>query len=259
MTKENEAASDFRNGRDLNAPGSPYGSVAWGVKFRARQEWLDNATDEEIEAEIHRQLLANQKPVPPGPPKRVRKPPAKSELCGATNESLDNGAPCKYLAGHLGVNIPHTTANGIWWYSEAEDEDDKTCHCGQPVTYGFDGHPNHHRGMCKDCDPVRCDVDPEACKTTNGVAKLDYSNVPLQTDEVSLAELRKLLEFEPLIVSAVRKDLERSPQERGGELRFLPSAPGYGASGCPGDNLTDWLDQLSGLLELLEEKAKESE
>lgn len=36
-------------------------------------------------------------------------------------------------------------------------------HCGQPPAYGFDGNPNHHRGMWTHCDPVRCDVDPAAC------------------------------------------------------------------------------------------------
>ena len=37
------------------------------------------------------------------------------------------------------------------------------CHCGQPVQYGFDGNPGHHRGMCADCDAVRCDAEPGAC------------------------------------------------------------------------------------------------
>ena len=35
--------------------------------------------------------------------------------CGATHDGIDNGAPCKYLAGHLDAGIPHTTANGFWW------------------------------------------------------------------------------------------------------------------------------------------------
>jgi hypothetical protein len=41
---------------------------------------------------------------------------------------------------------------------------EEVCHCGKPVAYGFDLDPTHHRGMCKDCDAVRCDVDPNACK-----------------------------------------------------------------------------------------------
>lgn len=39
-------------------------------------------------------------------------------MCGAANQSIDNGAPCKYLAGHLDAGIPHTTANGFWWADE---------------------------------------------------------------------------------------------------------------------------------------------
>lgn len=38
------------------------------------------------------------------------------------------------------------------------------CHCGEPVIYGYDGDPTHHRGMCEHCDSVRCDAYPGACK-----------------------------------------------------------------------------------------------
>lgn len=38
-----------------------------------------------------------------------------------------------------------------------------TCHCGGPLHYGFDGDPSHHRGMCADCDLVRCDAYPGEC------------------------------------------------------------------------------------------------
>lgn len=37
------------------------------------------------------------------------------------------------------------------------------CHCGEPVTYGYDGDPTHHRDMCADCDAVRCDAYPMDC------------------------------------------------------------------------------------------------
>ena len=37
------------------------------------------------------------------------------------------------------------------------------CHCGEPVAFGFDGDPTHHRGMCADCDSVRCDAYPGEC------------------------------------------------------------------------------------------------
>jgi hypothetical protein len=45
-----------------------------------------------------------------------------------------------------------------------EIEAENTCHCGEPVTYGFDGDPIHHRGMCAHCDRVRCDAYPGDCK-----------------------------------------------------------------------------------------------
>lgn len=37
------------------------------------------------------------------------------------------------------------------------------CHCGRPVAFGFDGNPDHHRGMCSGCDSVRCDAYPLDC------------------------------------------------------------------------------------------------
>jgi hypothetical protein len=44
------------------------------------------------------------------------------------------------------------------------DADERTCHCGQPVVYGFDGDATHHRGMCELCDSVRCDAYPGECR-----------------------------------------------------------------------------------------------
>lgn len=41
---------------------------------------------------------------------------------------------------------------------------DKTCHCGQPIHYGYTDNPTDHRGMCAHCDDLRCDTDPGACK-----------------------------------------------------------------------------------------------
>lgn len=40
---------------------------------------------------------------------------------------------------------------------------DDRCHCGGHVRYGYDGNPTHHRGMCADCDAVRCDAYPGEC------------------------------------------------------------------------------------------------
>lgn len=38
-----------------------------------------------------------------------------------------------------------------------------TCHCGDPVTYGYDGNAQYHRGMCEHCDAIRCDAYPGEC------------------------------------------------------------------------------------------------
>lgn len=37
------------------------------------------------------------------------------------------------------------------------------CHCGEPVVFGYDGDPSHTRGLCEDCDAVRCDAYPGEC------------------------------------------------------------------------------------------------
>ena len=52
------------------------------------------------------------------------------------------------------------------------DEPDP-CHCGRPVRYGFDGDPTHHRGMCEDCDSVRCDAYPLECPHRGGTIPSD--------------------------------------------------------------------------------------
>lgn len=41
--------------------------------------------------------------------------------------------------------------------------DQAFCHCGEPIAFGFDGDPTHHRGMCDHCDAVRCDAYPGEC------------------------------------------------------------------------------------------------
>ena len=66
------------------------------------------------------------------------------------------------------------------------------------------------------------------------------------------ADLRAAIEAwadsEPLIVHGIRRDMVRTPYGRGGELRFLPATLGHGMSGCPGDNLVAWLDELRAIL-----------
>ena len=55
--------------------------------------------------------------------------------------------------------------NSAEWQAriDADTEDDTTCHCGEGVAYGYDGDPTRHRGMCADCDAVRCDAYPGEC------------------------------------------------------------------------------------------------
>jgi hypothetical protein len=48
-------------------------------------------------------------------------------------------------------------------YGRIPTQETELCHCGRSVFYGYDGNPNHHRGMCEDCDAARCDVDPTNC------------------------------------------------------------------------------------------------
>ena len=38
-----------------------------------------------------------------------------------------------------------------------------SCHCGEPVVFGYDSDPSHTRGLCSDCDAVRCDAYPGEC------------------------------------------------------------------------------------------------
>lgn len=40
----------------------------------------------------------------------------RKQQCTATHQAIDNGAECIYLDGHLDADIPHTTANGFWWW-----------------------------------------------------------------------------------------------------------------------------------------------
>lgn len=61
--------------------------------------------------------------------------------------------------------------------------------------------------------------------------------------------LRAILDNEPLIVSGIRRDMEHTRFGRGGELRHYPATTGHGMSGCPGDNLIRWIDDLQALLD----------
>ena len=46
-------------------------------------------------------------------------------------------------------------------YVYAYDADDK-CHCGDPIYIHEDD--GFTRGLCEDCDAVRCDAYPGACR-----------------------------------------------------------------------------------------------
>lgn len=61
------------------------------------------------------------------------------------------------------------------------DDPEGLCHCGERVKYGFDGDPDHHRGMCVRCDAVRCDVDPAACHI--GPKRDMYLRLPLHAEQ----------------------------------------------------------------------------
>lgn len=63
-----------------------------------------------------------------------------------------------------------------------------------------------------------------------------------------LAAVVALTQSEPMIVSGIRRDMDRTPAARGGEIRHLPGTDGWGKSGCPGDNIVDWFDDLRAAL-----------
>jgi hypothetical protein len=49
--------------------------------------------------------------------------------------------------------------------------------------------------------------------------------------------------FTPIMVNAIRRDMELNPSGRGGVVTFQPSVAGHGKSGCPGDNLAHDFDE----------------
>ena len=70
---------------------------------------------------------------------------------------------CDYCVGYRHA-LEAVTEAAIRVFQPADPaEKDARCHCGRPVAFGFDGDPNHHRGMCSECDMVRCDAYPLDC------------------------------------------------------------------------------------------------
>ena len=64
--------------------------------------------------------------------------------------------------------------------------------------------------------------------------------------------LRAILEDEPLLIGDIRRDLKDNPLGRGGAVHFQPTVEGRGGSGCPGDNITRWLDEIVTFLNKIE-------
>lgn len=83
-------------------------------------------------------------------------------------------------------------------------------------------------------EDFRCDLalDHNGWAHSNKAAEAIWSPVPRHVDE-------------PMLVSGIRRDIERTPSERGGTVRHTPGTTGYGAGGCPGDNLVIAWDDLA--------------
>lgn len=103
----------------------------------------------------------------------------KAEAAARTQayyDSLDGALPsCSDKpCDECGPPEPEDTCSGCggmveyapfdWCDDRRQHTEPEPCHCGKPVAYGYDGNPQHHRGMCEDCDTVRCDAYPGACK-----------------------------------------------------------------------------------------------
>jgi hypothetical protein len=62
-----------------------------------------------------------------------------------------------------------------------------------------------------------------------------------------------------MLVRSMRRDMNRTPAGRGGDVRFTPATPGIGASGCPGDNIVaDW-DAAMAALDAARHKSEDYE
>lgn len=99
-----------------------------------------------------------------------------SHTRAATTRGLDYCAEC---SGAIGEWVPWATHSTV-----------ASCHCGEPIAYGFDGDPTHHRDMCEHCDAVRCDAHPDvSCservaveESSPGISAL--TELVLLTDEI---------------------------------------------------------------------------
>src|SRR5690606_15972872 len=73
-----------------------------------------------------------------------------------------------------------------------------------------------------------------------------------------LAAVEAAFENLPIFLSAIEKDQRRTPEGRGGEAHFIPATPGHGKSGCPGDNITRWLNEVRAALAAPTDTTKEN-
>lgn len=69
-----------------------------------------------------------------------------------------------------------------------------------------------------------------------------------------VAGIEALAKDEPLLIHGIRRDLDYTPRGRGGTVRHTPETSGWGASGCPGDNIVAWADRLRALLPTREQE-----
>lgn len=82
-----------------------------------------------------------------------------------------------------------------------------------------------------------------------------------ERDELAarLAAVEAAFENLPIFLSAIEKDQRRTPKGRGGEAHFIPATPGHGKSGCPGDNITRWLNEVRAALSAPTDTSKETD
>lgn len=109
------------------------------------------------------------------------------------------------------------------------------------------GAARGHRMSCSDPDdPTRQTPYSVQLDLLDAVERLTER---AERAEGALARVEEAWRNRPLIVSGVLRDLEVNPSGRGGELHHVPSVEGWGKSGCPGDNLTAWVDELREAME----------
>jgi hypothetical protein len=119
------------------------------------------------------------------------------------------------------------------------DSDGEEQPCDRPTT-GWRWYQGHEH---EDALDVACELHEN-----EGGRRIHAAERALADERAKVARVEAALDNEPIIVAAIRRDLERNPDGRGGEIHFIPTTPGYGRSGCPGDNLSRWPDEIRAAL-----------